>query len=35
MRADDAIIRIFLEGSKQFTVPLFQRTYSWRRENIQ
>lgn len=35
MRADDTTIRIFLEGSKQFAVPLFQRTYSWKRENIQ
>ena len=35
MRADDTTIRVFLEGSKQFVVPLFQRTYSWKRENIQ
>lgn len=35
MRADDTTIRIFLEGSKQFAVPLFQRTYSWKRGNIQ
>ena len=35
MKANDTTIRIYLEGSKQFIVPLFQRTYSWRRENIQ
>jgi uncharacterized protein with ParB-like and HNH nuclease domain len=35
MKANDTSIRIYLEGSKQFIVPLFQRTYSWRRENIQ
>lgn len=34
MKANDTQIRIFLEGSKQFVVPLFQRTYSWKRENI-
>lgn len=35
MKANDTKIRIFLEGGKQFVVPLFQRTYSWRRKNIQ
>jgi len=35
MKANDTEIRIFLEGSKQFIVPLFQRTYSWKRKNIQ
>jgi len=35
MKANDTSIRIYLEGSKQFIVPLFQRTYSWRIENIQ
>lgn len=35
MKANDTTIRIYLEGSKQFIVPLFQRTYSWRRENLQ
>jgi len=35
MKANDTSIRIYLEGSKQFIVPLFQRTYSWRRRNIQ
>ena len=35
MKADGTQIRIFLEGTKQFIVPLFQRTYSWKKENIQ
>jgi len=35
MKANDTLIRIFLEGSKQFRVPLFQRTYCWKKENIQ
>lgn len=34
MKANDTEIRKFLEGSKQFMVPLFQRTYSWKKENI-
>ncbi len=35
MKANDTEIRIFLEGSKQFVVPLFQRTYSWKRKNFE
>ena len=35
MKANDTQIRICLEGTKQFIVPLFQRTYSWKKENIQ
>ncbi len=35
MKANDTQIRLFLEGTKQFVVPLFQRTYSWKRKNIQ
>jgi len=35
MKATDTEIRKFLEGSKQFVVPLFQRTYSWKEENIE
>mgnify|MGYP001041664417 FL=1 len=35
MKANDTQIRIFLEGTKQFIVPLFQRTYSWKKGNIQ
>jgi len=34
MKADDTTIKIFLEGSKQFIVPLFQRTYSWKDKHI-
>ena len=35
MKADDTQIRIFLEGTKQFIVPLFQRTYDWKKKNIE
>ncbi len=35
MKANDTSIRVFLEGTKQFIVPLFQRTYSWKKENIE
>ncbi len=35
MKANDTLIMKFLEGSKQFIVPLFQRTYSWKREQIE
>lgn len=35
MKANDTIIRVFLEGTKQFIVPLFQRTYSWEKEHIE
>jgi uncharacterized protein with ParB-like and HNH nuclease domain len=35
MKADDAILREFLEGTKQFIVPLFQRTYSWEKRHIE
>lgn len=34
MKANDTSLRVFLEGGKQFVVPLFQRTYSWKRANI-
>lgn len=34
MKAQDTKISLFLEGRKQFIVPLFQRTYSWRIEHI-
>jgi uncharacterized protein with ParB-like and HNH nuclease domain len=34
MKANDTKISIFLEGSKQFIVPLFQRTYSWKERDI-
>ena len=29
MKANDSLMMKFLEGSKQFVIPLFQRTYSW------
>ncbi|MGD0978064.1 MAG: DUF262 domain-containing protein [Candidatus Bathyarchaeia archaeon] len=29
MKANDTLMIKFLEGSKQFVVPLYQRTYSW------
>jgi len=35
MKANDTLIMKFLEGSKQFAVPLFQRTYSWGTEQIE
>lgn len=35
MKANDTRIRILLEGAKEFMVPLFQRTYSWKRKNIE
>lgn len=35
MKANDTTIREFLEGTKQFIVPLFQRTYSWSNRNLE
>ena len=35
MKANDTLVMKFLEGSKQFVVPLFQRTYSWGREQVE
>lgn len=34
MKADDTTIKAFLEGSKEFIVLLFQRTYGWGKEPI-
>ena len=34
MKANDTQIFKFLEGSKQFMVPLFQRTFSWKEQQI-
>jgi len=34
LKAHDTKIFIYLEGSKSFQVPLFQRTYSWKRRHI-
>lgn len=35
MKANDTQIRVFLEGSKQFIVPLFQREYVWGKGHIE
>ncbi len=35
MKANDTQIRMFLEGSKQFTVPLFQREYVWKKKDVE
>ncbi|WP_413467557.1 DUF262 domain-containing protein [Metabacillus niabensis] len=29
MKANETIIQPMIEGTKQFVIPLFQRTYSW------
>ncbi len=33
MKASETPLRNLLEGTKQFQVPLFQRPYSWKKEN--
>ena len=33
MRATQTNLQQILEGTKQFVIPLFQRTYSWKRKN--
>lgn len=33
MKASETSLRNLLEGGKQFQIPLFQRPYSWKREN--
>lgn len=35
MKAQDLQFTQLLEGSKQFIIPIFQRTYSWERENCE
>lgn len=35
MKANDTKVENFLEGKKQFVVPLFQRTYSWKEKDIE
>lgn len=35
MKAQDRNFTEFLEGSKQFVIPIFQRTYSWEEKNCQ
>ena len=33
MKASEANLLTFLDGTKQFQVPIFQRRYSWKKEN--
>jgi uncharacterized protein with ParB-like and HNH nuclease domain len=33
MKASETTLRNLLEGTKQFQIPLFQRPYSWNKEN--
>jgi uncharacterized protein with ParB-like and HNH nuclease domain len=33
MKASETILQPILEGTKQYVVPLFQRTYSWKSDN--
>lgn len=33
MKASETTLRNLLEGTKQFQIPLFQRPYSWKKEN--
>ena len=33
MKAHETILQPILEGTKQYVVPLFQRTYSWKPDN--
>ena len=35
MKADVTSMLTFLEGSKQFVIPIYQRTYEWKREQCQ
>ncbi len=35
MQASETKLEQIIEGTKQYVVPLFQRTYSWRRDNWQ
>lgn len=35
MKASETSLRNLLEGTKQFQVPLFQRSYSWKKDNWQ
>ena len=35
MRAQETHLRVLLEGSKQYRIPLFQRPYSWQAEQWQ
>jgi len=33
MKASETTLRNLLEGTKQFQILLFQRSYSWKKEN--
>jgi uncharacterized protein with ParB-like and HNH nuclease domain len=33
MKANETILQPILEGTKQYVVPLFQRSYSWKSKN--
>jgi uncharacterized protein with ParB-like and HNH nuclease domain len=33
MKASETTLRNLLEGTKQFQIPLFQRPYSWKKDN--
>ena len=33
MKVDNVKLKDLLEGSRQFVVPRFQRTYSWKKEH--
>ena len=35
MKASEANLLTFLDGTKQFQVPIFQRRYSWKKENCE
>lgn len=35
MKAAETTVRSLLQGEKQYVIPLYQRTYSWRRDNFQ
>ncbi|WP_173019548.1 GmrSD restriction endonuclease domain-containing protein [Streptomyces alkaliphilus] len=34
MRANETVLRDLLQGEKQYIVPLYQRTYSWKRDQL-
>lgn len=34
MRANETTLRTLLQGEKQYIIPLYQRTYSWKREQL-
>jgi len=35
MKANETNLLNFLQGTKQFTIPIYQRTYSWTRRECQ